>query len=470
MQNRSRRRFQTLSLVVGLVLLVASPIGWAWLQYDLYREEEDVLAELTHQGIGHYAQRGSFLAQEVGQSSEGIWEILTEDLRSGIDERFPWLRPLRRVNVNDSISVARSQRIATLPRLKRLYLVRVPEESSPAPSMEAVGIDVAALQNARLAEAGLDVPIPQGRALVEDELRKFEIELAEAWRSLASEPDADRFAVAFLLNPGGMVSRLSVDGDRRTLSTIYPQQLDICLQVGSEWRSVQRNSDEALALWQREDEPYFASYASYPPFVRVEFPAYGQPMMTTADLLDAGVEYAEALDDGRYVVRFGAFEAPECRADSPGAFGPPVVVTSATFLVRSDDAWSVERGESHFGGTRRLEWMNDLERHGGEIVVREQVYRILDGRATSSSQYAHAVFDWNLNPDFADDEFSLASAGAGPLGPPRPIPWTARWYFATAALGLLLTTYATLRIVARRLLARRERRAAARGQAEPTPA
>ena len=96
MRNRSRRRFPTLSLAIGLVLLVATPLGWAWMQYDLYREEEDLLAELTGEGISHDSERDVFLAQKPGDTAEEMWEIMTEGWRADVDEGFPWLRPLHK--------------------------------------------------------------------------------------------------------------------------------------------------------------------------------------------------------------------------------------------------------------------------------------------------------------------------------------------------------------------------------------
>src|SRR5262245_56358695 len=122
MRSSPRRRFPKFAVFGGLMFLAVSPLGWAWLQYDLYREEEQVLAELRQADVDVHAERGAFVAQESGDESEGTLEIMTEQWRDAIDDGFPWLRPLRSVQIAGPISIEQARSVATLPRVKSIHL------------------------------------------------------------------------------------------------------------------------------------------------------------------------------------------------------------------------------------------------------------------------------------------------------------------------------------------------------------
>ncbi|HEV7283078.1 MAG TPA: hypothetical protein VGN57_22920 [Pirellulaceae bacterium] len=482
MARSRRRRFPTLSLLLGLALLVAGPLGWGWLQYDLYREEEEILAELKQEGIDHYSERDVFLAQRQGDSAEDMWEIMTESWRSEADQRFPWLRPLRWVRVHGPIPLDLAKRIASLPRVEGVSFLPPPEGAPPGPTLAESGIDLDELARKALLEPDIDKPLPTGRTLVGDELPELESKLKAVWAGRGEKRIADRYAVSIAVGPNMPVGRSIVDGERRKLvwnSRGWSDRFDVSIRDGGRWRGVWHGAtDDSLGIHDLPEGPYYyAHYESYPPFVQPEFASYGEPWTRPSMLLAAGVEYAEELPAGSYVVRFRLFDSSERTidaADRAPRGGSAIHVKTMTLVVRPDLDWCVERGELEYSGTRRVEWLSELARQEDQVVVREQLTRFSDPRSgvggSAASQTDHAVFDWDLDPEFTADEFSLASAGAGTLGPPRTIPWYRHWYLATALLGLLLTAYALLRIVARRLLARRELRAAMARQAQPSAA
>lgn len=476
MRNRSsRRRFPTLSLLLGLSLLVASPLGWAWLQYVLHREEADALEELRRAGIDCYVEHDVFLAKPPGEASEGMWDIMSERWRGDFDIAFPWLRPLRRVIVRERVSLELAQRIASLPRIQEVTFVPAPEGAPLGPTPAEVGFDFDDLAKKDLVATDLDQPIPTGRTLVGDDRQELESRLRDAWEGRGETPIASRYAVSFAVRPGPFAGRSIVDSDRRKFIMSWPERLDTAIRSNGTWRGVTRDSpDRTLALHELPEGPFwYADYEAYPPYVQPEFPGYGEPLAPPSALLAAGIEYAEKLSDGAYAIRFRPFDAEGQMTNGrrhPSGGWDRVQVETMTVVVRPDLDWCVQRGEIEFAGTRRVDWMNKLDRHGDDVIVREQLYRpsntLTSAAAGVAGQTSHAVFDWDLIPKLAPDEFSLASAGAGPLGPPRPIPWYRHWYFATAVIGAPLTAYALLRILARRLLRRRELRLESARRAE----